>query len=216
MEPEAITTNDTTLPKVRLHKILKIGIIVAVLAVTAFYIHDHNDGFGLDTEFKVVVSGSMDGEPRDEYPIHTIPTGSLVWIKPVPADPGDAAEFYSSLSVGDVLTFDYAHPITKEVMVVTHRIISIAEDTKGYVFELQGDSIADDPTNGSVQKVTSYSGDVIGKVSGVSPWLGQLVIFLSTLEGRICLIGIPCAIIVLAEFNSIRKNMASLRRGDAE
>ncbi|WII07629.1 hypothetical protein PED39_00080 [Methanomassiliicoccales archaeon LGM-RCC1] len=197
----------------RIARFIPTMLLIVLVIFAGYYIYDHNDGFGFDTELKVVVSGSMDGEPRDQYDIKSIPLGSLVWIKKVPSD---SDTFYSSLREGDVLTFNYRHPISGENMVVTHRIISIEQGNGGFTYTLKGDSIADDPTNGSVQKVTSYSGDIIGKVSGVSPWLGQLVIFMSTLEGRICLIGIPCAIIVLAEFNSIRKNMASLRRGDAE
>lgn len=163
-----------------------------------------------ETDYKIVISGSMDGEPRDQYDIPTIPVGSMVFIHKVPS--GDGAEgFYASLEVGDVLTFDYSHPVSHEDMVVTHRIISISESGGVYTYTLKGDSIADDPTNGSVQVVTSTSGDVIGKVVGVAPWLGQLVVFLSTGTGKLCLIIVPCLILILSEAGTI---IRILRKGD--
>ncbi len=180
-------------------KIVAIIIVVAVVIGGIGYII-HINGDSLDfshTDAKIVVSGSMDGEPRD-YPIRTIPTGSMVVIHKVDGD-----DFYPSLKIGDVLTFDYTHPVSKENMVVTHRIIEISESNGVYTYTLKGDSIADDPTNGSVQIVTSDSGDVIGKVVGVSHWLGELVIFLSTWTGKLCLIVIPCVLIIVYEIGNI-------------
>lgn len=171
-------------------------LIVLVVCLTGYaaYLNGGSLDFS-DTEAKVVVSGSMDGEPRD-YDIRNIPTGSLIMIRQVPSDPSD---FYSSLKVGDVLTFDYIHPVSHESMVVTHRIIAIDESSGVYTYTLKGDSVADDPTNGSVQTVTSDSGDVIGKVVGVSHWLGVLAVFVSTWTGRLCLILIPCVILIVSE-----------------
>lgn len=150
-----------------------------------------------DTEVRIVVSGSMDGEPRD-YPIRTIPTGSMVFIHKV-----DGPDFYDSFKVGDVMTFHYTHPVSKEDMVVTHRIIDITESQGVYTYTLKGDAIADDPTNGSTQVVTSDSGDVIGKVVGVSHVLGESAIFLSTWTGRFCLIVIPCILLIIYEIGNI-------------
>ncbi len=158
-----------------------------------------------DTEAKIVVSGSMDGQPRD-YPISTIPTGSLVVIHRA-----TGSGFYSSLEVGDVLTFDYVHPVSKESMVVTHRITSISESAGVYTYTLKGDSIADDPTNGSVQTVTSSSGDIVGEVVGVSHWLGVLAVFMSTWTGKFCLVLIPCVILIVSE---VRNIVRILRQGD--
>lgn len=189
-------------------------IAIAVLAVIVvcglgYVIHINGDSLDFShTETKIVVSGSMDGEPRD-YPIKTIPTGSMVVIHRV-----DGSDFYSSLKVGDVLTFDYVHPVSKEKMVVTHRIIEISENDGVYTYTLKGDSIADDPTNGSVQIVTSDSGDVIGKVVGVSHWLGELVVFLSTWMGKFCLIVIPCVLIIIYEIGNIVR--ALRMKGDTE
>lgn len=150
-----------------------------------------------DTELMVVVSGSMDGEPRD-YEISTIPVSSLIFIHKV-SDQSD----YASYKIGDVLTFNYVHPVSKESMVVTHRIIDIKENSGVYTYTLKGDSIADDPTNGSVQIVTSDSGDIVGKTVGVSYWLGLLVVFLSSWVGKACLVIIPCVILIAAEASNI-------------
>lgn len=188
-------------PKIFRSTLATIIVIAALVACLTGYAA-HLNGGSLDfsdTEAKIVVSGSMDGEPRD-YDIRTIPTGSLITIHQVPSDPSD---FYSSLKVGDVLTFDYIHPVSQESMVVTHRIIAIDESSGVYTYTLKGDSIADDPTNGSVQVVTSDSGDVIGKVVGVSHWLGVLAVFVSTWTGKLCLILIPCVILIVSEVRNI-------------
>ncbi len=150
-----------------------------------------------DTELKVVVSGSMGGEPRD-YEISTIPVSSLIFIHKV-SNQSD----YASYKIGDVLTFNYIHPVSKESMTVTHRIIDIKENSGVYTYTLKGDSVADDPTNGSVQIVTSDSGDIIGKTVGVSHWLGLLVVFLSTQIGKVCLVVVPCVILIATEASNI-------------
>ncbi|MGN0097887.1 MAG: hypothetical protein ACI38Y_00995 [Candidatus Methanomethylophilaceae archaeon] len=192
-------------------RLVPIAAVIVVIGSATGYMWSQN-GNSLDfseTDYKIVVSGSMAGEPRDQYDIRTIPVKSLVFIHKVPSD--DAEGFYGSLEVGDVLTFDYVHPVSKENMVVTHRIISISENAGVYTYTCKGDSIADDPTNGSVQIVTSLSDDVIGKVVGVSPTLGSLVVFLSTGTGKLCLIIVPCLILILSEAGNI---IRILRKGD--
>lgn len=194
--------------------ITTLAVVLVVASGCLLFIYDRN-GDSLDlsnTDVKIVVSGSMAGEPRTQYDIQTIPVESMVFIRKVPQD-DDAQSFYSSLKVGDVLTFDYRHPVSKENMVVTHRIISISESRGVYTYTCKGDSIADDPTNGSIQIVTSASGDVIGKVVGVSHTLGQAVVFLSTGLGKVCLIVIPCIILIVSEIGNI---IHVLRKGDEE
>lgn len=191
------------------------SLVVAVAVVSSvLYIWDCN-GNSLDfsdTDMMIVISGSMDGEPREQYEIETIPVESMIFIRDVPSDPAEADSFYASLRVGDVLTFDYRHPVSQEEMVVTHRIVDISVSGGMYTFTLQGDTIADDPTNGSVQVVTSDSGDVIGKVVGVSHWLGVLTVFVSHWYGKLVLILIPCAILIASEvWNIVR----TLREGGA-
>ena len=182
------------------------SLVVAVAVVSSvLYIWDCN-GNSLDfsdTDVMIVISGSMDGEPREQYEIETIPVESMIFIRDVPANPDEAESVYASLRVGDVLTFDYRHPVSGEQMVVTHRIVGISEGNGIYTYTLQGDTIADDPTNGSVQVVTSSSGDVIGKVVGVSHWLGVLTVFVSHWYGKVVLILIPCLILIVSEVRNI-------------
>ena len=202
---------------VDIRKVIPIAAIIVVIGSATGYAWYQNGG-SLDfseTDYKIVVSGSMAGEPRDQYDISTIPVGSMVFIHKVPSGNG-AKAFYSSLQVGDVLTFDYTHPVSHEDMVVTHRIISITESNGVYTYTLKGDSIADDPTNGSVQVVTSASGDVIGKVVGVAPWLGQLVVFLSTWTGKFCLIIVPCLILIGSEVVSIIRTVRADGKDEEE
>ena len=193
-------------------------IAIVVIAALVGYIWDRNGGsldFS-DTQVLVVISGSMDGEPREQYDIETIPIESLVFVHEVPSDPEEAASFYASLRVGDVLTFDYTHPVSGEHMVVTHRIVEIAENGDGYTYTLAGDSIADDPTNSSTQTVTSQSGDVVGKVVGVSHWLGVLTVFLSHWYGKALLIIVPCAILIVSESANIVRNVRAARKEKEE
>ena len=197
-----------------LRYISTVAVVLVMASGCLLFIYDRNGGsLDLsDTDVKIVVSGSMAGEPRTQYDIQTIPVESMVFIRKVPQR-DDAQSFYSSLEVGDVLTFDYRHPVSKENMVVTHRIISISESGGVYTYTCKGDSIDDDPTNGSVQIVTSASGDVIGKVVGVSHILGQAVVFLSTGIGKVCLIIIPCIILIVSEVGNI---VRVLKNGDDE
>lgn len=188
------------------------AIVLIVVACCAIGYGLHLNGWSPDptgTEAMVVVSGSMDGGPRD-YDIATIPTGSLVIIRKASSDPGG---FYDSLNVGDVLTFRYVHPVSGERMNVTYRIADIEESSGVYTYTMKGDSVADDPTNGSVQIVTSDSGDVIGKVVGVSHWLGVLVVFMSTWAGRFCLIVVPCVVLILSEIRSLLSGTDSVSKG---
>lgn len=190
--------------------------IVAIVGLIAGYAY-HLNGNSLDfsdTEVKVVVSGSMDGEPREEYPIKTIPIKSLVIIHDVPSDESGKKDFYSSLNVGDVLTFHYVNPASGEKMVVTHRIVEIQTTTDAsgnthYTYTMKGDSVDDDPTNSSTQTITSDSGDIIGEVVGVSVVLGNIVVFLSSWFGKFVVIVGLCAIIIVSQLHSLYHTLKS-------
>ena len=186
-------------------KVVKLVIAVVLVSVLLGYVYDRNGGsFDFsDTQVRIVISGSMDGEPREQYDIETIPVKSMVFISEVPTTEPARSHFYQSQEVGDVLTFDYTHPVSHEHMVVTHRIVDIQSSGAGYTFTLAGDSIRDDPTNSSTQTVTSWSGDVIGEVTGVAPWLGALTVFISTTTGKVVLVLIPCMILIASETRNI-------------
>ncbi len=186
---------------------------LVVIAAVGYVFSLNGNSFNFsDTEIRIVVSGSMDGEPRDQYEIETIPTGSAVFISEVPDSENEKKEFYSHLQVGDVLTFNYMNPVSKENMVVTHRIIDIKESNGIYTYTLAGDSIRDDPTNSSTQIVTSDSGDVIGKVTGVSHILGIIITFLSTWYGKVIVIIIPCVLLIISE----SRNIYNILKGNRE
>ena len=181
--------------------VIKVSFIIIVVAgllgVGAYMYHMNGDSLDFtDTEVRVVISGSMDGEPRTEYDIETIPVGSMVFIKEVPTEPHDKG-FYSSLEVGDVVTFHYTHPVSKENMVVTHRIVKVVDTPTDRIFTMAGDSIRDDPTNASEQVITASSGDMIGEVVGVSPVLGDISTYISSAEGKSVLIGLFAAILAV-------------------
>ena len=172
-------------------------VLTCILGITN-YLHDLNGGSldFTDTEMRVVVSGSMDGEPREEYDIRTIPVGSMVFIQKVPEGPY-AYDFYSSLKIGDVVTFNYKNPATREIMVVTHRIIDVSDSNGDMRFTMVGDAIKDDPTNSSEQVVYASSNDMIGKVTGVSEGLGDITVFISSAHGKAVLIGVFAALLAI-------------------
>lgn len=175
-------------------RLVALALLIVVIAAPSYHIyHSNGDSFDFsNTETKVVVSGSMDGKVRSEYDIPTIPLGSMVFIQKPVSD-----TFYESLSVGDVLTFHYTDPVSKKDMVVTHRIIGVTYTGYDYKYVLAGDAIVDDPSNTSTQTVYSSSGDIVGKVVGVSEPLGSVAVFVSSAAGKAVLIGLFAAIIAV-------------------
>ena len=107
-----------------------------------------------DKEVRLVVTGSMDGEPTD-YPISTIPVDSLVVIRHIDPDTFD-------FEIGQVIAYD------SNGMVIVHRVIDIDEEERE--LRLKGDA------NKTFETV-SYD-DVIGYVVGVSPFLGKVMMFM--------------------------------------
>ena len=103
-------------------------------------------------EVRIIVSGSMDGEPMD-YPIASIPVGSLVMIDKT-----------SDFTVGDVIAFRM-HTDDGEIVIV-HRVL----DMDGMV-TTHGDA---NPDN-SVEYVERS--DVIGKVIYVNSAVGNAAWF---------------------------------------
>ena len=108
----------------------------------------------LDSEFRVIVTGSMDGEPQD-YEIQTIPVNSLIAVHKMQRDQ------LSELKVGDVIGF-YSPLVNGNIY---HRVISIDEDNR--VFTTKGDnthateSVPFDDVNGKVVNVNHPAGEVI-------------------------------------------------------
>lgn len=107
-----------------------------------------------ESEVRLVVTGSMDGEPTD-YPISTIPINSLIVIRHVDPDSFD-------FEIGQVIAYD------SDDMVIVHRVIDIDEEKRE--LRLKGDA-------NKTFEIVSYD-DVIGEVVGVSPFLGKVMMFL--------------------------------------
>ena len=136
-----------------------IKVVLAILVVVAgvYFVYDLN-GSSLDLsdrEVRLIVTDSMDGEPRD-YPISTIHKDSLVMIRHL----DDAG--LDGLVVGDVLAFKSLG------LLFTHRIIAV--DHENRVFTTQGDNTVSSET-------VSFSSSV-GKVVGVNHMAGQAVILI--------------------------------------
>lgn len=100
-----------------------------------------------------------------------IPVGSLVIINPVP---------YDDINIGDDITFIRDSNLT----LVTHRVIKKDDETQ----QITTQGIA----NNSPDKPTSYV-NVVGKVELHIKYIGYLVIWTSTLKGKII-----CGIIIAA------------------
>ncbi|MEA4978054.1 MAG: S26 family signal peptidase [Methanomassiliicoccaceae archaeon] len=133
---------------------LIIAVIIVLVGAGAYALYNINDdSFDLrDREVRLIVSGSMDGEPTD-YPISTIEINSLIMIHHLDQDELD------TIAVGDVIAYD------RGGVMIVHRVVDIRDDGS---FITKGDA------NNSVDPIV-YPGKVIGKVVGVSHMSGELV-----------------------------------------
>lgn len=172
-------------------------------------------------QMRVVTSSSMEKcELTDvsKFEIKDIPVRSMIFVKVVPDDHAEADKFYSSLKVGDVLTFRYV--IQGRQVTITHRITAITEkETGGFIIKLAGDNKNSD--EGQLEQIidTSISGStdyVIGKVMGQFYPLGLVMSFLMQPVGIILLIILPCAIIILMEVLKIIKVFAAEKKAQEE
>lgn len=152
-------------------------------------------------QFRLVISPSMEKcEQTDvsKFTIKDIPVRSMVIVEEVPKESIKRDLWFSKLEVGDVLTFRYVY--TKQET-ITHRIVKIIEKPSGgWIFHLEGDNKADSGTvltqiiDTSEEDSPNY---VIGKVVGVSRFLGYIMFVLKQPVGLICVIIIPCSIIII-------------------
>lgn len=187
---------------VLLYVLIAIALFVLVVSITS-----KKDSDGTATVFgrqlRFVQSDSMaecDLTDVSGYKIKSIPVKSCVFIEVVPENEEEQAEWYADLEVGDVLTFKYVY--TKQET-ITHRIIDIEKnETGGYIITLEGDNKNSD-SNLLTQTINTSLTDspnyVIGKVTGQSYLLGVLVYAFKTPVGIVCLIIIPCLIIIAFE-----------------
>lgn len=212
----------TIIVNVILYIFLAVCLVTLVIAVVS---KKNSDGavtiFG--AQMRVVTSSSMekcDQTNVDKYEIKDIPIKSLVFIETVPTDKEAAEEWYASLKVGDVLTFKYVY--TKQET-ITHRIVEITEkDGGGYIITLEGDNKNSDTETLSQTIDTSQSESpnyIIGKVTAVSRVLGVVITALKSSVGLICLIIVPCTVIMIFEIvkvvNTFTGNNRKAQREEA-
>ncbi len=200
--------------------------IIAALAIfsISITIASKKDSDGTATVFnhqlRFVKSSSMEKNEYvdvSKYKIKDIPVKSCVFIETVPVDDAKAKEWYSSLEVGDVLTFKYVY--TKQET-ITHRIIDIKpnESNEGYTITLQGDNRASDEgvsTQTINTSLTNSSNYVIGKVVGQSYALGLFIYAIKTPVGIVCIFIIPCTLIIVWEIIRIVRAFSSERKEKA-
>lgn len=193
---------------VLLYFIIALALFVLFVSVTS-----KKDSDGAATVFgrqlRFVQSDSMAAcELTDvgSYKIKSIPVRSCVFIETVPENESQRAEWYADLRVGDVLTFKYVYTKQKTI---THRIVDITENgSGGYFITLEGDNKNSDSDlltqtiNTSLADSPNY---VIGKVTGHSYLLGLLVYAFKTPVGIVCLVIIPCFVIIVFEIMRLIK-----------
>lgn len=149
-----------------------VAVVVVVTASTVTLMVFNRSPNLLDSEFRVIVTGSMDGEPRTQYDIETIPVNSLVAVHKLK---GSDAE---NVKVGDVIGF-YSPSLNGNIY---HRVISI--DKENRTFTTKGDSnptmeqVGFDEANGIVVNVSHPAGETVTFVKSNILYLIVIVILL--------------------------------------
>lgn len=154
-------------------------------------------------QMRVVISESMEkctDTDVSAFEIKDIPIKSMVFIEEVPKDKAEADRWYSSLKVGDVLTFKYVY---QKQETITHRITDVKEgESGGYVITLEGDNKASDSKT-LRQKIDTEDGEglnyVIGKVVAQSYPLGVVTWGVRQPLGMLLMIILPCLVIMIME-----------------
>ena len=188
-------------------------VVVAVLLLALFTIvvtinakksqdKDASSIFGYQLRF--VQSGSMEKcayTDVSKYKVKSIKVKSCVFIKTAPTDVEIIKEWYKTLKVGDVLTFQYKGEI------ITHRIVKIEEKEtgNGYIITLKGD-YKSSKDNEPAEQVIDTEVDtpatvnyIIGKVTGQSYLLGLCVYVLKKPVGIVCVVIVPCLLMIVIQ-----------------
>lgn len=188
--------------------IILLATFILIISVTS-----KKDSDGTATIFnhqlRFVQSDSMakcDQTDVSKYKIKSLKLKTCIFIQIPPEDENKLDEWYSNLKVGDVLTIKYVY-VKQET--ITHRITSIKEkETGGFIITLEGDNKASD-SNTLIQEIdtslTNSPNYIVGKVVGQNYLLGLLVYAFKTPVGIICLVIIPCLIIIAFEIIKIVK-----------
>ena len=139
-----------------------------------------------------------------DFEIKDIPTKAMIFVQVKPTNEKELLAWYGEIVEGDVLTFRYRFASGQET--VTHRVINRTEklnesgEVIGYVFTLMGDNKASEDANLMEQVIDTTATEsfnyIIGKVRGQNYFLGLLVYALKSTVGIVCIIIIPCLIII--------------------
>ncbi len=187
---------------VLVYLLMALALFVLVISITS-----KKDSDGTATVFghqlRFVQSDSMeqcDLTDVSEFEIKSIRVKSCIFVEVVPESEEEKAEWYKNLKVGDVLTFKYVYSRQETI---THRIVDIEEkQSGGYIITLEGDNknaetdLLKQTIDTSLEDSPNY---IIGKVTGQSYLLGVLVYAFRTTVGIVCLIIVPCLIIIAYE-----------------
>lgn len=179
---------------------------------------DPNDAFTIGgRQLMVVETESMEKNDLvdvSDYEIKNIKKDSIICVETVPEE--NPYEFYDDIEMYDVLTFKYMVANRQEI--ITHRVIDIEEIDGGFIFTLRGDNINEDGTTSSQIINTTEEESfnyIIGKVKWTNYPIGLIVTALKSKVGLICMIIIPCVILIgfeimkiVNEFNKDKKQKA--------
>lgn len=173
--------------------------------------------FGYQLRF--VQSGSMEKcayTDVSKYKVKSIKVKSCVFIKTAPTSEKEINEWYKTLKVGDVLTFQYNREkkaneknYNGDGKTITHRVIKIEkkENGNGYIITLKGDyksgkdsepaeQIIDTENDTPESSTCTY---IIGKVTGQSYLLGLCVYVLKKPVGIVCVVIVPCLLMIVIQ-----------------
>ncbi len=174
-------------------------------------------------QLRIVQSSSMEKHEATDvsgYEIKELPVKTLVVVQVVPTDEAEADAWYQQLKKGDVITFQYV--FGREAETVTHRLIADPEanENGGYTLRLQGDNRGGEYAEVGTQVIdTSDKASfnyVIGKVTWSSYLLGLLLYAMKTPVGVICIVILPCLIIIGVEIVRIVNVFTEEKRQKAE
>ena len=132
-----------------------------------------------------------------KYKIKSIPVKSCVFVEVMPKEETKRQEWLKTIKVGDVLTFKYVY---QKQETITHRVVKIEEKSQGgYVITLEGDNKAE--SNSVGQQIIDTEDEnspnyIIGRVTGQSRLIGLVVYALRSPIGIVCIIIIPCLIMI--------------------
>ena len=204
---------------VLMYAFLVLCVVAVVLTLSAKKDKGEISIFGI--QMKLVVSESMaKSEFTDvsQYEIKDIPLNSMVFVEVMPENETEKAEWLKKLKVGDVLTFRYTY--TTQVT-ITHRIVNITDNGKGgYLIDLKGDNKTD-ATSSTLEQTIDTSdvispNYIIGKVTGQSVLIGNLVTVLKTPVGMVCIVILPCLAIIVYDIIKIFSVVMEDRRNKAK